>query len=312
MSRTVIGDALDLLQASYGIADRNMAFAVFRLISQQHNVKLREVATMFVFGQVDAQARTDQALASKKGRQDQEPPVLSFPVRAPRPTEVLQALMRSVQAQTSAIHMTVQASDRLSGGLWIQAQHGFDRPFLDFFGYVDTADASACASALSDAQPVLVDDVEASGIFDESSRQVMLKAGSLAVVSVPLVDAEDVVCGVVSAHYTEARVSTGPRILRAVQRQAQECARWLGWHDRVVMPPLMTAVHHAASAAAQISADRPSKKSAPDAVSGAQAMLMNRYALTASQALALLAKLGSANHIGVKSPTTPSPCGPPI
>ncbi len=167
MSRTVIGDALDLLQASYGIADRNMAFAVFRLISQQHNVKLREVATMFVFGQVDAQARTDQALASKKGRQNQEPPVLSFPVRAPRPTEVLQALMRSVQAQTSAIHMTVQASDRLSGGLWIQAQHGFDRPFLDFFGYVDTADASACASALSDAQPVLVDDVEASGIFDE-------------------------------------------------------------------------------------------------------------------------------------------------
>ncbi|WP_301150399.1 hypothetical protein [Mycobacterium simiae] len=54
------------------------------------------------------------------------------------------------------------------------------------------------------------------GYSTSSSRQVMLKAGSLAVVSVPLVDAEDVVCGVVSAHYTEARVSTGPRILRAV------------------------------------------------------------------------------------------------
>uniref|UniRef100_UPI0038999022 ANTAR domain-containing protein n=1 Tax=Mycobacterium sp. HUMS_1102779 TaxID=3383487 RepID=UPI0038999022 len=215
LSRVTIGQALDLLQTCYGIDDRDMAFAVLRHTSQEHNVKLREVASAFVLADRFHGARIKPTRA-KTGRNQTDPPALSFYARnvhgsrGPGRSEVLQALMRATQARTGAPNMTVQAGDCLLGGLRIEARRGFDCPFLNFFSYVDAGDNSACANALARGRPVVV---------------------------------EDAVCAVVSAHYRGVGVAQTDETLVAVGRQARECAGWLRWHDSVVMPTVMTAVH---------------------------------------------------------------------
>ncbi len=232
--------------AGYGIDDRGMASAVFRHTSQQHNVKLQEVAAAFVFAQRGGGVQTARTSAAR--HKTQASPLAFCPqgTRSGPPrrrSEVLQALMRATQAGTGAPHMTVQAGDRLFGGLRIEAHRGFERPFVNFFGYLDAIDDSACASALAHAQPVVVDDVETSPLYDESSRRAMLDGGSRAVLSVPVVDAENVVRGVVSAHYTTAGVTVDEKTLDLVQLQARECAQWLRWHDSMVLPTVINAVH---------------------------------------------------------------------
>jgi hypothetical protein len=62
------------------------------------------------------------------------------------------------------------------GGLRIAGHHGFDRPFLDFFGYVDH-EGTSCADALTGAQQVTADDIASSPMFREPARETLLKSG---------------------------------------------------------------------------------------------------------------------------------------
>jgi GAF domain-containing protein len=73
-----------------------------------------------------------------------------------------------------------------SGVLRIAAQHGFERPFLDFFAAVKD-DESACGHALQTGGRVIVEDVQTSPVFaGKPAHAVMLKAGLRSVCSTPI------------------------------------------------------------------------------------------------------------------------------
>jgi two-component system CheB/CheR fusion protein len=86
--------------------------------------------------------------------------------------------------------------------LSIAVQHAFEQPFLTFFERVDTHTDSACASALTTRQRVLVEDVANCSPFAGSPSLVtMLAAGVAACQSTPLFDLSGSLLGMLSTHY---------------------------------------------------------------------------------------------------------------
>jgi GAF domain-containing protein len=152
--------------------------------------------------------------------------------------------------RTVSQHHNVKLRDAVHGGLTIECHSGFDRDFLDFFGCVDDA-GSACGATLSEARQVIVDDVETAAVFAEPQRAMVLAAGVRSVVSTPLLDERGSVRGVVSTHYAQPNRAPDTGVIQKLQLQADDCARWLSWYDRAVMPRVLAAVHVAAHAAAK-------------------------------------------------------------
>ncbi|GAA2754757.1 hypothetical protein GCM10009872_01170 [Actinopolymorpha rutila] len=92
-------------------------------------------------------------------------------------------------------------------GLYIAAHRGFERPFLDYFEWVD-GDGSACAVAAAERAAVVVPNVLHSPLFDDASRRVILDARICAVQSIPLLSSTKQLLGVFSCHYRADRTLT--------------------------------------------------------------------------------------------------------
>lgn len=70
--------------------------------------------------------------------------------------------------------------------------------------------------------------------------------------STPLRDERGIAQGVVATHFARPCDPPDEANLRWVQRLADECARWLRWYDKSVMPRVLRAVHQAAERAGTI------------------------------------------------------------
>jgi hypothetical protein len=247
LSRSTVITAIHYLQEQHGIIDPEAAFLVLRRASQHHNVKLRVVAAALVAVDADVSGDGDSAAC--------EPPPLSFSSRtqSPRPnrTDVLHDLMRAAIGMTGAGYGTVQLRDPIHGGLIIEGHKGFDRSFLDFFSYVDGT-GCGCGAMLTGRCQVFVGDVETSTVFADEERETVLRAGVRSVLSTPLRDEREIVWGAVATHFALPCDPPDEATLRWVQRLADECARWLRWYDKSVMPMVLRAVHQAAERAGTI------------------------------------------------------------
>lgn len=130
--------------------------------------------------------------------------------------ELLDAAIRVTRAEMG----NVQLLDPASASLRIEAQRGFARPFLDYFGRVHRGEA-ACGVALKRRRRVVVPDVTESPIFRNTpALEVLLDAGARAVESTPLLGRNGRVLGMLSLHYRQERSLDGPnRALAPLLRQ---------------------------------------------------------------------------------------------
>lgn len=97
--------------------------------------------------------------------------------------------------------------------LRLVAHHGFSTEFLTFFNMVDDT-STACGSALERGTPVLIPDITASPVFARTlGLQVMLRAGSRAVASLPVRAPDGRVIAMISTHHPRATTWTDRRIL---------------------------------------------------------------------------------------------------
>ncbi|QUQ67183.1 GAF domain-containing protein [Kutzneria sp. CA-103260] len=118
------------------------------------------------------------------------------------------AIVATAKSHARADACDLQTYDPKSGILRLEQHVGFTPAFLAYFATVDADTPSACARALATGDPVLVDDVATSPIFaGHETREVMLAAGSRAVLTYPLLDEHGGILGVLSMHYRK----TGPR-----------------------------------------------------------------------------------------------------
>jgi GAF domain len=143
---------------------------------------------------------------------------------------LLNALVDAALDHSPADTANVQLVDPDRRGLYIAAQHGFERSFLDFFEWV-TDDGSACAAAAAKGTTVTVPDVVRSPLFTDASRQVMLDARSYAVQSFPLISSTRKLLGVFSCHYhTAGRPSDD--VAPFLDALAKATTRSLQWQAR--------------------------------------------------------------------------------
>jgi hypothetical protein len=125
---------------------------------------------------------------------------------------VMQAVINVAVAATSADLCDLQTYDRGTRTLRIEGHHGFSSEFLAFFGTISEHQAGcACATALTDRRPVLVNDITRRSIFaEQQTLDVIRAAGSRSVHSFPLIRANGTVSGVLSFHYRKSGPVRGP------------------------------------------------------------------------------------------------------
>ncbi|MDR4470213.1 MAG: PAS domain-containing protein [Nitrospira sp.] len=116
-------------------------------------------------------------------------------------TPVLGRIVDAAIAIAGADFGNMQLLDVMSGDLTIVAQRGFPDWWVTYWNRVSKG-RGACGTALERGQRVIIEDVERSPIFaDTTARDIQLKAGVRAVQSTPLVSRSGTVVGIVSTHY---------------------------------------------------------------------------------------------------------------
>ena len=119
----------------------------------------------------------------------------------------------------------VQLFDPALGTLRIEAQRGFEPPFLEYFASVHEGQA-ACGMALARAERVIVDDVAKSPIFAGApALDVMIEARARAVQSTPLIGSSGRLLGILSTHSHKPQRPTVSelRLLDLLARVAVRC-----------------------------------------------------------------------------------------
>jgi DNA-binding NarL/FixJ family response regulator len=149
----------------------------------------------------------------------------ALPSRLP-PLNLRSALSEVVahaMEMTGADMGSLQILDHQTNNLYIAAQSGFSKQFLEFFDRVPQ-NQGACGTALSRGQRVVVDDVAEDPIFrGTKSKEIVLGEGVRAVQSIPLTTASGKLVGVLSTHF---RTPKPPRqkLLQITDAFAQEVA----------------------------------------------------------------------------------------
>ena len=143
------------------------------------------------------------------------------------PPLLLSGLLDAALSRSHADIGNTQLVDPDRHGLYIAAQRGFEREFLDFFEWVSD-DGSACATAAHHGTKVMVPDVARSPLYTDESRDAMLGARSNAVQSIPLVSSAGHLLGVFSCHYLRpGRPSDDDApLLDALTRAAVRALEW--------------------------------------------------------------------------------------
>jgi hypothetical protein len=137
---------------------------------------------------------------------------------------VLQTALDSTIAGTGAKFGTMQLLE--TDGLHLVVQHGFSKPFLDFFALVNDADTT-CAIAMATRAQVVVGDVEVNPIYKgKPSCKALLEANVRAVQSTPLVSASGEVLGVFSTHY-DRTWTPDEKDLAVIDHIGDRTAYWL-------------------------------------------------------------------------------------
>ena len=246
-TRPLIGQAMGILTERYRLPDGEAAFELLRTCSQEHNLKLRVVATAVV-----------------AAPRPQSPEGMWFPGRARRPmpavrllrcpgveptnrSSVLEAVLNEAVRCSGARRAGVQIVDPALDVLVLEKHRGFTEDFADFFAHVAGGD-TACAACCRRAERVTVLDVAGDVHFDGGrSRRALLGEGIHAVDCTPVVDAVGRGVGVISTHFAEAGHRLTADEVRALDLLASETADWLAWYQRTVVLEALEQLHAMAS-----------------------------------------------------------------
>jgi PAS domain S-box-containing protein len=132
--------------------------------------------------------------------------------------EVLDAAI----AMNRADFGNVQVFNPAVGALEIVAQRGFKQDFLNSFRTVSIGDESACARAMKQGRPVIIEDVESDPDY-APYREIAAAAGYRSVQSTPLVSRRGDLIGILSTHFRQPHRPTD-RDLRMLDLYARQAA----------------------------------------------------------------------------------------
>ncbi|MER5258100.1 MULTISPECIES: ANTAR domain-containing protein [unclassified Streptomyces] len=246
-ARPRIALAEGVLVERYRLANAEAAFTLLRQASQRANIKLHQLAA--------AVSRTPGPAPGAKtwfSRRSQHPiPDLSAleggTLNATNQGEVLGAGLHRVLTITGTDMGNVQL---VEDGVLRMAKHaGLPRQFTDYFAFVEGN--TSCARAAAASHQVTVKEVASSAGFDEEARRVILTAGSRACHSVPLMDDQDTVHGVISSHHARPLIGFTQAQLQDLHTIGRTLGIWIKWHQHTVLLDALEDLHQLALASRQ-------------------------------------------------------------
>lgn len=246
-ARPRIAMAEGVLVERYRLANAEAAFTLLRQASQRANIKLHQLAAAVVRTPGPAPG----AKAWFSGRAEHPTPDLTAldagTLNATNQGEVLGAGLRRVLTVTGTDMGNVQL---VEDGVLRMAKHtGLSRQFTDYFAFVDGN--TACSRAATALQQVTVKDVASSAGFDDETRRVILTAGSRACHSVPLVDDQNTVRGVISSHHARPLAGFTQTQLQTLDSTSRALGTWIKWHQHTVLVDALEDLHQLAVASDQ-------------------------------------------------------------
>ncbi|MFI5972602.1 GAF and ANTAR domain-containing protein [Streptomyces sp. NPDC051452] len=241
-----VSAAQGILKERYRLTSLDTGFELLRRSSQQHNIKLHTLADAVI--RVPGPDRHATAWFPRRARTS--PPPLTE-IRPPDQSgftatqgSVLGAGLKRVLSIAETTMGNAQLVER--GLLRLEKHTGLDRQFTDFFAFVDDS-TTACAQAAKDRQQITVRDVATAAVFDPESRRVILRAGSRACHSVPVVDDRGALLGVISTHHSRPLSDDFTPVQRdALHSAATTVGRWLSWHRHTVVLDALEHLHSTA------------------------------------------------------------------
>jgi PAS domain S-box-containing protein len=139
---------------------------------------------------------------------------------------MLEQIVETAVAVTGADCGNLQLLEAESGTLVVAAQHGFQKPFLDFFAGTRAGEA-ACGAAIRLGERVIVEDVLHSELFiGTPAQQVLVDAGVRAVQSTPLFSRSGELLGVLSTYFSQP-YRPEPRQMRLLDLLARQAADFI-------------------------------------------------------------------------------------
>ncbi|MEV5983202.1 ANTAR domain-containing protein [Streptomyces sp. NPDC052114] len=249
IARHGIQDASELLADRYRLPGVEAAFSLLRQASQRHNVKLHSVADAIKH----VRPPSDTAVWFP-GRARTAPPATSALHRSrdrgrarewqysDLTKEVLSQTLGLVGAPRGSMHVVESDLVRL------EHQRNLDGPYSDRFAFVEDSESLAYWHLASTCQVVVHDLWKAASFLEAESHRVLLASGCRASLTVPLLDEEHRLMGVVWAHYDHP-LRAGPDDGRArdLDTLGAQAGAWLAWHRRTVLMDALEDLHHMAT-----------------------------------------------------------------
>ncbi|WP_229870363.1 ANTAR domain-containing protein [Streptomyces longisporoflavus] len=244
-ARPRVALAEGILVERYRLANAEAAFSLMRQASQRANIKLHQLAA--------AVARTPGpgpgARVWLSGRAQHPIPDLAAlgagTLNAANQGEILGAALHHVLDVTGTDMGNVQL---VEDGVLRMAKHaGLSRQFTDYFAFVDGN--TSCARAAAARHQVTVKEVASAAGFDDDTRRVILSAGSRACHSIPLVDEQDSVLGVISSHHARPLLGFTQAQLKALDATSRTLGNWIKWHQATVLLDALEDLHQLALSA---------------------------------------------------------------
>jgi anti-anti-sigma regulatory factor len=243
-TRPMIARALGLIQGRYHLSDVDKAFALLRESAQRHNLKLHTLANALL------------------GAPPPRSPEEWFPGRVRRPAPPLSFQPYDKQHNRTAVMATflekaielmdtttgdLQLVDAPNGVLRLEQHRGLPPEFIDFFATVGDSSTS-CGVALQRKTRVIVPDVATDPIFaGTTSGKMVLDVGIRSVQSTPLLTPDGRCVGMISTHDVRTGRTPTARQTAQLDREANELASWLDWHQRTIVLDALEYIHQHAT-----------------------------------------------------------------
>ncbi|MFJ9821502.1 GAF and ANTAR domain-containing protein [Streptomyces sp. NPDC101151] len=244
-----VSTAQGILMERYRLRTVRQGFELLRRSSQQHNIKLHTLVDAVI--RIPGPGR--EAAVWFPGRARTSPPPLpglrladGNGHSAAQGTVLGSALSRVLDITGTSMGNVQLAESNL---LRLTRHCGLDRQFTDHFAFVD-GPGTSCGQAAEARQQVTVHDVATADVFDAQSRYVILHAGSRACHSLPVVDEQNALLGVISSHHPRPLAGFTRAQLDALQTTAATVGRWLSWHRRTIVFDALEHLHTTARQAA--------------------------------------------------------------
>ncbi|MFJ5262032.1 ANTAR domain-containing protein [Streptomyces sp. NPDC088387] len=241
-ARSQVALAQGVLMGRYRLDDPADAFALMRNVSQRFNVKLHQIAAVLTATPAPAPDAAEWFPYRARTAAPSLKALRAGPLDAKNQGQVLGAALRRVLEVAGADAGNAQLSE--GGALRMEKHQGHPRAFTDYFAFVEGG--TSCSRAAEAVRQVTVRDIATAEVFDSETRQVILDSGSRGCHSVPLVDPDGGVRGVISSHHTHPVTGFTRTQLAAFDQVQRTTGEWLQWYAGTVVLDALEQLHRTA------------------------------------------------------------------